>query len=182
MKWCQVPAWWISGLPGSSDWPRSNVTINTCFWPNQPHKGPLWTHSPAFMCWKFENWLKVSREIIPSANNWLILFKQRFGMMPRSKVTINTYFWPNTLQNGPPWTPLVMYWKFENWLKVSREFVSSANNWLIFFKHRFGIRQRSKVTMNTSFLPNQPYKGPPCTPLDVLEIWLLIKSFYRDRI
>ena len=143
---------------------RAKVMTNPIS-PNQLHKRPLW-----MMCWKFENWLKVSGEVVSSAGDWLIVFKHRFGMMQRSKVMINTCF-------GPREPPFLMCWKFENWLKISSEVVSSAKNWLILFKHRFGMRQRSKITINTSLLPNQPYKGPRCTPLDVLEIWLLIKSF-----
>ena len=153
--------------------PRSKITINTYFLPNQPHKGPL---VPPLMCWKFDCCLEVSREVISSANNRLILFKHRFGLSSRSKVMIDAYFWLNWSHKGPCEPPPVRWWKFENWSKVSKEVVSSANNWLILFKHRFGMMPRSKVTINTYFRQNQPHKGPHEHPHDVLEIWKLMKS------
>ena len=150
------------------------ITINTYFLPNQPHKGPPCT---PLMCWKFDCCLKVSTVVISSANNRLILFKHRFGLSSRSKVTIDTYFWLSWSHEGPfeP-PPPVRWWNFENKTKVSKEVVYSANNWLMLFKHRFGMMPRSKVTINTYFRQNQPHKGPHKPSHDVLKIWKLMKS------
>ena len=94
------------------------------------------------MCWKLENWSKVSKEVVSSANNWLILFKHRFGMMLRSKVTINTYFRQNQPHKGPPDPPPTMCWKFENWWKVSKGVLSGEQ------KSSYGFRNRLRSKKN----------------------------------
>ena len=59
-----------------------------------------------------------------------------------------------------PSVPPSMCWKFYYWLEFSRQVVSCANDWLIVFKHRFKIMQRSNITINTYFRQNQLHEGP----------------------
>ena len=46
-----------------------------------------------------------------------------------------------------------------------RKGVSSANNWLKVFRHRFGLNTPVEINSNTNFRPNESHKGPREPPV-----------------